>query len=221
MSVVSFQTHYGGASTVGIHSTIPSSSLSILSNQSSRSSSIIPSVSIYGNQTSGAISNIIDLIAGMDNSDASEAASHKLSKDQKNIGRLHQMEDWASWTQDDVIDFLTSDLAIKLSTDKHSIAFREAINNGTATIVDMEEYGYRTEAAFNVHFDAEGNHAGESVTFIRGEDEFGFDLNEFYEKHLIRQADGSIIDGETGMFSGRVKVGAFDLFITWPRESEV
>ena|GEM_PF-3721976 len=216
MTTISIQSHYGGAATFGIGRGLPSASLP--TNQSARSGGTIPSISAYGSQNtgaSGAISKIIDIISNMDDSKTSDAGN-SVSKNQRHgIEQFNRMMEWANYTKEDVVEQLK---AGTLGGHHHKmnareIALQNALINGTAKVIDMEELGYHTEASFNVHFDGNGNFSGSSITHQRNDT---FDLNKFYEEHMIEQPDGTVIDGETGHFADRIKIGGIDLYITWP-----
>ncbi|PCI05724.1 MAG: hypothetical protein COB78_03800 [Hyphomicrobiales bacterium] len=217
MTIISVQSHYGGAATFGIGRGAPSSNLNVLS---PRSTGIAPSVKAFGSQYSGAagaISKIIDIISNMDSSDAGDLSSGGIGltgNEKRGVDRFSKMVERANYTKEDVIEYLQSDEFNHLRTDNApDVAMREALANGTATVIDMEELGYRTEVSINMHFDADGSYSGSSTTYQR---DGSFDLNKFYEEHMIQQADGTIIDGETGHHANRVQIGAVDLYITWP-----
>ncbi|PCI05725.1 MAG: hypothetical protein COB78_03805 [Hyphomicrobiales bacterium] len=219
MSVVSFQTHYGGAATLGVGMRIPSVNYlnASAANQSSGSAGVIPSVSVGG--SSGAIGKIIDIIANMDNpnSGGSENSVSNLAKNEKaKLERLEQHREWANLTEEDVIEQLKSGTYNSRSEgelNERSIAMRQALRDGTATVVDMEELGYRTEASFNVHFDSDGNHTGESVTMMRAGNT---DIAKFIEENMIYHDDGTVTDRATGLNAGRVHKGGIELYVTWP-----
>jgi len=175
----------------------------------------VPSVHVGMDNSSRverSIAKIVDIIAHM--GDAEEAPDD-FETQLKNIERLYKRFEWANMTVEDVVDELKAGTfgGPNRSLTDRGRAMQAALINGTAKVVDMEEFGYRTEASFNVHFDGNGNFAGSSTSFQRGGD---FDLREFYAKQLIKQPDGRVIDGETGHNSNRIQIGGLDIFVTWP-----
>ena len=219
MTIVSFQTHYGGAATLGVGMRIPSVNYlnTSAANQSSGSAGVIPSVSVGG--SSGAIGKIIDIIANMDNpnSDSSEnSVSNLTKKEQVKLDRLEQNREWANLTEEDVIEQLkagTFNHRSESELNDRNIAMRQALRDGTATVIDMEELGYRTEASFNVHFDGDGNHTGESMTLMRAGNT---DIAKFVEENMIHHDDGTVTDRTTGLNASLVFKGGIELYVTWP-----
>ena len=217
MTIVSFQTHYGGAATLGVGMRIPSVNYlnTSAANQSSGSAGVIPSVSVGGN--SGAIGKIIDIIANMDNSNSGSSensVSNLTKKEQVKLERLEQNREWANLTEEDVIEQLKAGTfhgSHKLND--RNIAMKQALNDGTATVIDMEELGYRMEASFNVHFDGDGNHTGESMTVMRAGNT---DIANFIEENMIYHDDGTVTDRATGLNAARVQSGGIELYVTWP-----
>lgn len=237
MQLVSFQTHYGGGVTMSTRSTMPTNDLDSYEGQQISSAAVnvpkigivdeeqseepdqllkpVPSVSVGKDNVSRverSIAKIIDIIEHMGDEDAPPS---DFETQLKNMERLFKRYEWASMTVDDVVEDLKAGTfggPNQPQTDR-SREMQAALINGTAKVVDMEEYGYRTEASFNLHYDGAGNFGGSSVSFQRGGN---FDLREFYAEHLIKQEDGRVIDGETGHNSNRIQIGGLDIFITWP-----
>ena len=217
MTIISAQTHYGSAATFSIGRGMPSSNLNVLS---PRSAGTAPTVKAFGSQyagASGAISKIIDIISNMNTTGEGGLGSvgAGLSRNEEaSVNRFEKMVERANYTKEDVIEYLQSDEFNHLrSNDPRTIALREALANGTANVVDMEELGYKTEVSINMHFDSDGNYSGSSTTYQR---DGNFDISAFKSENMIWHDDGTVTDQKTGLNATHVQIGAVDLYITFP-----
>ncbi|PCI05723.1 MAG: hypothetical protein COB78_03795 [Hyphomicrobiales bacterium] len=222
MTIISVQSHYGGAATFGIGRGF--SSHSIPAGRSSNAG-VIPSVSAFGGQSSGAsgaIGKIMDIIAGMEKSGSNKVASsaYRVSEnEQRSIDKLNTITDIANWTKDDLVEYITTDeyaegrAKLDIKNDRY-FGMREALLNGTATVVDMEELGFRTEASLNLHFNSDGHYIGSSMDLQTS----GADREEFFGGNgtMVRHDDGTVTDRETGLNASHVIMGGVELYITYP-----
>ena len=187
---------------------------------SPRSAGTTPGVKAFGSQyasASGAISKIIDIISNMNTTGEGGLGSvgAGLSRNEEaSVNRFEKMVERANYTKEDVIEYLQSDEFNHLrKDDARTQAMRAALADGSAIVVDMEEFGYRTEVSINMHFDGDGSYSGSSTTYQR---DGNFDINKFFEENMIRHDDGTVTDRKTGLNASHAQIGAVDLYILYP-----
>lgn len=92
-----------------------------------------------------------------------------------------------------------------------NVAMVEALRNGSATVVDLEETGLRSTGTYTTHFTAKGEFAGQSA-----EIEADFDaISRFQDENIVRHEDGSLTDRKTGRHANFVQEGHKFLYVTW------
>ncbi|MCR9120753.1 MAG: hypothetical protein NXH91_00585 [Phyllobacteriaceae bacterium] len=166
-----------------------------------------------------AMSRIFDLVAQM------EGRAPKADRDSTQIeieksqraGReaLADKAMRASMTKDDAMRYLLSDdfsRHLGTSMGEQAAQMRAAVANGTATIIDLEEKGVRSEVTYTVHFNEYGGYRGGS----RVSDTDIEAYRRFREDNSIRHPDGTMTDRTTGQNAAYFTVGPVQLYVTWP-----
>ncbi|PCI05722.1 MAG: hypothetical protein COB78_03790 [Hyphomicrobiales bacterium] len=217
MGNLSIQSHYGGVATfsAGYAPLIGSNSQLV-----KKSGIAVPSVSLFGSPYSmvpGAIDNILDLVASLEKTNAREtensAKSHSRFNSDK-VNKLTHAVDMANWTKDDVVDFLIDVFSPDgvYGANARNEKLIDALKDGSANVVDTEELGYHTDATYDLRYNYKGEITFEYVNYTRS----GKDVSGFEEEFMIRHPDGSATDRATGLNATRVKVGAIEIYITYP-----
>lgn len=166
-----------------------------------------------------AMSRIFDLVAQMEGRAPKtdpETTKAEIGRSQT-VGReeLTEKAEWASMTKDDAVRYLLSDEYVARQRDglnDRQIGLRTALANGTATVMDLEEAGVRSEVTYTVHFNEYGGYSGGSMRF--DVDQAAYD--RFRDDNIVRNDDGTMTDRKTGKNAALVQLGGVQLYVTWP-----
>lgn len=217
MGNLSIQSHYGSVATFSAgHPPLIGSNAQLVKN----AGIAVPSVSLFGSPYSmvpGAIDNILDLVSTLEKVNARETESSAKNHSRFNSDKVNKLEhavDMANWTKDDVVDYLIDVFSPGGPYKTHGRMQKliDALKDGSANVVDMEELGYHTDATYNLRYNHKGEITYERVNYTRS----GKELSGFEEEFMVRHSDGSLTDRATGLNAARVKIGAVEIYVTYP-----
>lgn len=166
-----------------------------------------------------AMSRIFDLVARMEGraprTDAESTKAEMGRSQRAGQEELAEKAKWASMTKDDAVRYLLSDEYVARQRDglnERQIGLRNALANGTATVMDLEEVGVRSEVTYTVHFNEYGGYSGGSMRF--DVDRAAYD--RFRDDNIVRNDDGTMTDRKTGKNAALAQLGGVQLYVTWP-----
>jgi len=93
-----------------------------------------------------------------------------------------------------------------------NIAMVDAMKNGSANVLDLEETGLKSTGTYTAHFTEKGEFAGKSAEIAADFEA----ISRFQDENIIRHADGSMTDRKTGLNANFIQEGHKFLYITWP-----